>query len=192
MKKQRKRIKKEIHKNLYTHKRNRDKDGRIILNMTVKDDTNFLSDFSIGDSPVINSKVADFIEKSTYAILPDEPLLLNIYSDCIDDKEKEEYTRAIKEYYTEHYLSNKRELKRNRVLAIILALLGTLILASAFIIEHFTASVFWTEVVDIIAWAILWEAIDISAFKNKKIRVNNSRYLSYLSMKIEYHTQNNT
>lgn len=97
--KQRKEIKREAKKQSSERKYLRDADGRVIINMTVKDDTDFLSVFSTGDTPVISSEVAEFLENSTQSIRPKEQLILKIHSDCIDDNEKKEYGRAIKEYY---------------------------------------------------------------------------------------------
>ena len=165
----------------------RDADGRVTINMTVKDDTDFLSVFSVGDTPVISSEVAEFLESSTHSIMPKEQLTLKIHSACIDDNEKEEYRRAIKEYYTERYITNNRELKRNAVIVLLLALAGVITLALAFFIEHQTANLFWTEVVDIIAWVFLWEAVDISAFKNRGLRLKRFRCLAFMALNIEYY-----
>lgn len=186
MKQQRKEIKREVKKQSSERKYKRDADGRVIIDMTVKDDTAFLSAFSTGDTPVISSEVAEFLENSTHSILPKEQLTLRIHSDCIDDNEKEEYRQAIKEYYTERYITNDRELKRNAVVVLLLALAGVITLALAFFIEHQTANLFWTEVVDIIAWVFLWEAVDISAFKNRGLRLKRFRHLAFMSMRIEY------
>ena len=186
MKQQRKEIKREVKKQSSERKYKRDADGRVIIDMTVKDDTDFLSAFSTGDTPVISSEVAEFLENSTHSILPKEQLTLRIHSDCIDDNEKEEYRQAIKEYYTERYITNDRELKRNAVIVLLLALAGVITLALAFFIEHQTANLFWTEVVDIIAWVFLWEAVDISAFKNRGLRLKRFRHLAFMSMRIEY------
>lgn len=184
--KQNKEIKREVKKQSSERKYKRDADGRVIINMTVKDDTDFLSVFSTGDTPVISSEVAEFLESSTHSILPKEQLTLRIHSDCIDDNEKEEYRQAIKEYYTERYITNKRELRRNAIIVLLLALAGIITLATAFLIEHQTANPFWAEVVDIIAWVFLWEAVDIGAFKNRGLRLKRFRHLAFMSMKIEY------
>lgn len=184
--KQRKEIKREAKKQSSERKYLRDADGRVIINMTVKDDTDFLSVFSTGDTPVISSEVAEFLENSTQSIRSKEQLTLKIHSDCIDDNEKKEYRRAIKEYYTERYIAGNRELKWNTIIVLLLALAGIIALAIAFLIDHQTANPLWTEVVDIIAWVFLWEAVDISAFKNKELRIKKLRYLSYLSMNIEF------
>lgn len=168
-----------------THER--DENGRIILNMNVKDDSDFLSVFSVSNTPVISLDVAQFIETITYSVLPKEQLLLRIYSDCINDSEKEDYKNAIKEYYKEHYKLNKQELKRNAIISSILALIGIVILAIAFFIKNKTGSEFWMEVVNVIAWVFIWEAVHVSAFKNRGLKIATLRYHSYMEMDIEFY-----
>ena len=75
----------------------RDQDGRVILSMTVRDDSSFLSVYSEGETPVISSEVAEFLEKSTDALRPDEELSLCIASDCIGEEEKKLYPAAVRE-----------------------------------------------------------------------------------------------
>lgn len=164
----------------------RDEENRIVVNMTVNDDSNFLSVFSQSDTPVISTDVAEFIENSTDSILPKEPLTLRIHSDCIDDREKELYRSGIKEYYSEKNIANERELKRNNMIMILLTIAGVFVLALQLVFEYKTGNLIWSEVLNIVAWVFLWEAVDIGAFENRHLRWKKKRYLSYLSMKIEY------
>lgn len=164
----------------------RDGEGRIVINMTVKDDSDFLSVFSQSDTPVIGSEVAEFIENSTSSILPKEQLTLRIHSGCIDDTEKELYREGIREYYSEKSIANARELRRNNVVSLLLLIAGVLVLALQLVLEYRFDSVIWAEVIDIAAWVFLWEAADIRFFGNRSLQLKNRRYRSYLSMKIEY------
>ena len=164
----------------------RDDENRVIINMTVKDDSNFLSVFSQSDTPVINTEVAEFIENSTNSVLPKEQLTLRIHSDCIDDTEKAIYRDAIKEYYREKRIADSRELNRNNIIALLLTVAGVAVLAFQLFFEYITRNLIWAEVIDIVAWVLLWEAVDIIAFGNRSLRVKCKRYLSYMSMKIEY------
>ena len=119
-------------------------------------------------------------------MLPNESLALHIHSNCIDDEEKEEYKKAIKEYYVEKYISNNHIHKRNTLVAILLAIVGMFILGVAIYVEYQTENPIWTEFIDIIAWVLIWEAVDIVAFRNREMRMNNRRYLSYIAMKIRF------
>ena len=164
----------------------RDGENRVIVNMTVKDDSDFLSVFSESDTPVISTEVADFIENSTSSIHPKEKLTLRIHSSCIDDAEKALYREAISEYYTEKYVAEKRELRRNNVISLLLMLAGILVLGYELFFDCRIGNLIWTEVIDIVAWVLLWEAADISILENRAIRVKCRRCLTYASMRIEY------
>lgn len=168
---------------LRSRRHQRDKDGNIIVNMTVKNDDDFLSVYSTSETPVISTDVAEFIENSTHSISPREHFALHIHSNCIDEGEKTEYAAAIKEYYAEKYIANKKELNLNRIIISILTLAGIIVLALAFQIENAV----WSEVIDIAAWVLLWEVVDIGVFKNREINLRRQRYLAYMSMKIVYH-----
>ena len=156
------------------------------IRMTVKNDDDFLSVFSASKTPVISSDVADFIENSTAALSPKEPVALHIYSDCIDKQEQQEYRCAIKEYYVQRYRANEQERKRNRCLVLLLTVVGMLILSVSFFLNSANRFL-WAEMIDIAAWVFLWEAVDIGAFHNRDLRVKRLRYRSYMTMDIEYH-----
>ncbi len=164
----------------------RDTDGRVIINMSVKSDENFLSEFTSGDAPVISSDVADFIENATDEVLLGEPLTLSVSSRCIEKDEREIYKGAVKEYYVQKYIANERELKRNRIVVIALSILGILVLMANIIFDYTVGGRIWTEVIDIVAWVLIWEAVDIGFFGCRQMRIKKCRYLSYISMNIEF------
>lgn len=188
MSKLNRKMKKSVDKQLSDRKYKRDEGNRLIVNMTVKDDSNFLSVFSVSDTPVISMDVAEFIENSTQLIPAGELLTLRIHSNCVDEREQIIYEKAIKEYYAEKYLANERELKKNNRLSLLLVLVGIMVLAVAIFLEYMANSVIWSEVIDIVAWVFLWEAVDIRAFCNRSLKSKRLRYLAYMSMKVEYHT----
>ncbi len=178
-------LKKSIDNELAKRKYERDEDDRVIINMTVNDDSGFLSPFSENSVSVISTEVADFIENNTHSLPPNEKLTLRIHSNCIDDKEKKIYNDAIKEYYIEKYLANEKEVKRNYFIALLLLLAGIFVLTVSFFLNELNVEI-WSYVVDIVAWVLLWEAADISLLVNRTLSIMRKRYLSYLSMKIEF------
>ncbi|MBE6693828.1 MAG: hypothetical protein E7589_03590 [Ruminococcaceae bacterium] len=159
-----------------------DAEGRAVISMTVKDDSDFLSVYSQRETPFISSDVAEFIENSSHSLRPGQSLTLRIHSDCIDDGERQDYREGIQEYYSEKYIAAKRELRFNLFAVIMLALAGIATLVLAFGVDNHI----WSEVIDIAAWVFLWEAVDIGVFKLREINLNRRRYLSYISMKVEY------
>ncbi len=161
-------------------------DGRIILNMTVKNDEQFLSPYSSTSTPIISAEVAEFIEHAAEAALPDERLTLKVSSDCIDEQEKNTYKNAIAEYYKQKYVSNEREYKRNKFIVAVLAVLGVIFLAAEMVFTSLIDSFVWSAVIDIVAWVFLWEAVDIGFFENRKLKLKKLRYLAFIDMKVEY------
>ena len=164
----------------------RDEEGRVIINMSVKDDSGFLSTYSEGDAPIINSEVSDFIEHCTDAVRPNERLTLRIRSSCIDENEQVLYRQAIGEYYLQKYIANEREYKRNKILVALLMLFGVLVLAFQVFFDYTVGSSIWSEVIDIFAWVLVWEAVDIGVFESRSLKLKKQRYLSYMDMKILY------
>lgn len=179
--------KKEIEAQLSNRQFERDSDGRAIINMRVEDDSDFLSVYSPNRNPIISTEVADFIENITQTIPPNQQLTLRIYGNCIDEQEQETYRSALKAYYEEKFIVNERETKRNNIIVLALAWVGILVLALAIFLEYQRDSIIWSEVIDIAAWVLLWEAVDISVFRNRALRLKRKRYLNYISMKIEYY-----
>lgn len=186
MKQSFKEMKKRADETLASRAYERDEEGRVIVDMTVKDDTDFLSVFSANATPVVSAEVAEFIENGTHSLRPNESLSLRVHSDCIDEEEKTVYEKAIREYYAERYVANERELKRNNIVALLLAAAGVLVLALAISLEYIASSLLWAELIDIVAWVFLWEAVDISALGNRALRLKRLRYLAYMNMKIEF------
>lgn len=164
----------------------RDDDGRVIIQMNVKDDANFLSEFSESATPVISTEVAEFIENETNAVPPNEDFTLQVYNDCIDDREEKVYSAAIKEYYMQKYIANEREIKRNRFAVLLLGIAGILVLAAELIFDYRVGNALWSSVIDIVAWVLLWEAVDIGVLEARVTAIKRKRFLAYLSMKTEY------
>ena len=164
----------------------RDDGGRVIIQMNVKDDANFLSEFSESATPVISTEVAEFIENETNAVPPNEDFTLQVYNDCIDDREEKVYSAAIKEYYMQKYIANEREIKRNRFAVLLLGIAGILVLAAELIFDYRVGNALWSSVIDIVAWVLLWEAADIGVLEDRVTAIKRKRFLAYLSMKTEY------
>lgn len=179
-------LRKELRKKILDKEYRRDDEGRIVVDMYVKDDEDFLSEFSSNDAYVIDGAVAEFLAERTHAVPSGEPLALHIKSRCIDETEERLYTAAIKEYYTEKYRATRKELKIQNRIALVLGVLGVIVLAFAVWLEYRFDSLIWSEVIDIAAWVFLWEAVDIKCFKTRELSMLRKRYAALMSMKVEY------
>ena len=166
--------------------RRTDAEGRAIIPMTVRDDSDFLSPFSEGATPLISADVAEYLEEKTEELPRGKELVLQIRSGCIDPAEQEAYRLGVKEFYLIRYLSVRRELRRNLLLALILAAAGMLLLATHLIDTHLGLP-YWMELTDIVAWVFVWEAVDTLVFGSHEFRTQKRRYLAFMDMKIEFY-----
>ena len=186
MEKSLKLTKKKVDKMIKDNEYLRDEQGRVVVKMTIQDDKHVLSEFSQTETPVIDSEVAEFIENSTLSIPVKEPLNLRITSDCITDNEKEAYSKGIKEYYKQKYFSIQAAIKQNYLIATILTIVSLILLTvSIFLRDNLTFDI-WAEAINIVAWFFLWEAVGMFSFKTQELRFKRNKYLTYISMKIEY------
>ena len=163
-----------------------DAEGRAIIPMTVRDDSDFLSPFSEGATPLISADVAEYLEEKTEEIPRGKGLVLQIRSSCIDPAEQEAYRLGVKEFYLIRYLSVRRELRRNLLLALILAAAGMLLLLATHLIDTHLGLPYWMELTDIVAWVFVWEAVDTLVFGSYDLRTQKLRCLSFMDMKIEF------
>lgn len=161
-----------------------DKSNQTILKMHIENDNDFLSPFSNNKNPIISNETAEFIDNITQNKLPSQSLTLEITGDCVDNKEKQIYPKAIKNYYIEKYLSNQRELKINRMIAFVLAIFGVLVLSLSIFLELNFNLPIWARVIDIVGWVLLWEATDIELLRNRHLKYKKYKYLSLIDMKV--------
>lgn len=161
-------------------------ENRIIINMNIDNDDDFLDKFSKSDYPIVNSDIYEYINKYTSSFKPNEKYILRIHSNCIDDVEKDIYSKAIKNYYIAKYLNNNVNLKRNRIISLILGIIGGLILGLVIFLEYNQKSEFWMRIFDIVSWVFIWEAVDILFFKCNELKIEKLRTLNFIDMKIEY------
>lgn len=71
---------------------------------------------------------------------------------------------------------------------VVLGVVGIIILALILFSESWINSAVWSEVMDIVAWVLIREVVHIAVFQNRELRLMKRRYLSYLSMNIEFHS----
>lgn len=87
------------------------------INMTVNDDSDFLSPYAETGKPVISSEVAEFLENSANAFHPKERITLTVHSNCIDDDEKIVYEKAIRNYFSLQLNEVNRSMRRKTIIA---------------------------------------------------------------------------
>lgn len=179
-------LKKLAEKRLKEREIVRDEEGRAIIPMTVRDDSEFLSPFSYSGKEIVSEEVFSFLEKGAMSIPINQPICLHIYSDCISEEEQKIDTDAIHETFLRHYAENEKLLRKNTFSAIVLFLVGVLGFLLMATLMHFTDNDVLIEIADIFAWVFIWESVDVFFIERSLLRVNRRRYLSLAHAKTEY------
>ncbi len=163
----------------------RDEEGRVIIDVTVRSDEAFLSDYSV-DKPVISSDFADFLHDRLEPIPPREPLLLRIHGDCIDEDEKPLYESALREHALESYKKTATGFRRNTLLSSVMFAIGVLGIIAAVLCSVFPTNAVFTEILDIFAWVFVWEAVDLFFLERGGLRAERRRALRLYDAKIQF------
>lgn len=153
------------------------RDGEAIIHVSVKEDSGFLSPYSIDGKEVISSELAIFLEDAVKEIPPKCDVHLEISGDTIDAHEQEVYPKAIHQYYKMQLVDINRKLNRNKMSALIMliigiAVLGLYITLSFSLLENHV----FAEVIDIAAWVFVWEAVDLFFITRKEILWEKKKY----------------
>lgn len=180
---------KEIKKELKNcrNEQEADAEGRVLVDLRVIDDNDFLSPYSTANHNVISDGVSDFIEHSLSDVPSEKPIHFRIYSDVITPEEQKEYTRAIHSHYADKYRQTCMEKKKLHGVALVMALVA--VAALSFMIGIDIAGLrteVFTEIVDIFAWVFMWEAVDIFFLECTMLRFRQRRYLRLADSVIEY------
>lgn len=163
-----------------------DDEGRVLIPMTVLDDTDFLSPFSIGHDPVISADTADFLEHRMKPLMKAEDVHLVIYSDCITDEDRDVYANGIQNYFVNRYLRMKLLLRRNLWHGLLFLLAGVALFATMLLSSIIKNADLVFNMLQVIAWVFIWEVVDTFVFDRSELRKEQWVNAMGMSMAISY------
>lgn len=163
-----------------------DDKGNALFNICIKDKDEVLSPFYYDDKEVINVEFANMLDNVVSSVPLKKGVHLSLKCSDINDSEKERYSKAIKNYYENKMVDSFIKLKNNRNLLILTIFLAMISLVGLFLVNFYSAPWIIVEVVDVIAWVFVWEAVDLTAFKRALIRHEYYRARSLYKSKISY------
>lgn len=182
-----KEIKAELDARREKRERERDEDGRAIVDLQIRNDDGFLSPYSSEKHNLLSSETSDFLEKSLKTLPVNERIHFRVHSNVITAEEQKEYSEAIHEHYADCYEDVRLAIKRLSRIALVMALIGVFALTVIIgldITGQKTAVA--SEVIDIFAWVFLWEAVDIWFLQRPVLKMRQKRYLSLTDSVVEY------
>lgn len=163
-----------------------DGEGRAVIDLSIRDDSRFLSPYNMGEQNVIDSEMADFIEHSLNPVPHKEHIHFRIHSDAITEREQAVYTAAIHSYYADCYRNTCFEKKRLHRIAFFMALISVFALSAMIAFEAAGKNPVFIEAVDIFAWVFMWEAVDVFFLQCGLLRFRQKRYLALADSVVEY------
>lgn len=180
-------LKKDIKLNREYHNKSweYDKDGKLIVDLKVKDDSNFLSPYCTTNSDISN-EVEDFIEDNVPSSKSKNGIHLRIHSDVIDEKEKLEYTNAIHFHYETKRFEVYLEKRRMTFIAVIMAIIAIMALSAMIVLEYHNVHSVAISVIDIFAWVFMWEAVDILFIQCTILRHRQRKFRNLAECEVEF------
>lgn len=166
---------------------NLDEEGRSILNMKVSDESSFLSPFYF-DRPLLSDDAASYLTSHKAILLWKKGVHINIISDSISKEEEPVYREAIKGYFTQEAIRYERSQRRNYILSVILFLIGVAVFSLMFTLDHFLGDKLgmWSEVIDVVAWVFIWEAVDVAFIEKLENSYNVRMAHNLINSRIEF------
>lgn len=147
-----------------------DGEGREVIDMRVICDDDFLSPYSVGDKPYISGGVAEFLDEAVKPLDLKRGLHIKIKGETIDGDERPIYREAFKNYYCGRVAEVGAKLKRNLVASVVMLLIAVVILSVYVTMEVLGYNYVVLEMVDIVAWVFMWEAVDQFVFERSLLR----------------------
>lgn len=162
-----------------------DEEGRKIIRVYVHNDDQFVSPYASNGTPVLSGETADFLNHSLKHLRFIDKIHFIIESNCIDDDEKKLYEAAIKNYYHQELIENKEQIKQKTKISIIMILLGAIIFLIAIACSN-SAGTLLLDILDVIAWVFVWEAVDLFVLQRGTLKNQQLRYLQIMFSKITF------
>ncbi len=166
-----------------------DENGLRVINVTVNNDDGFLSPFCNENKPTLSAETASFLEHDLKNVKPKERVKIVIKSRVIDGEEKKIYSQAVKNYYLTKAQDVRTELKRNAVLSLIMLFIGIVIFSAIIILTAINQNALVLNVLDVVAWVFIWEAVDLFAFKRAELNSEQLLNLKLLNTEITFAEQ---
>ena len=186
MDKKLKELKKKINKD-YKESYSYDEDGRAIIKMNIKKNGEFLSNYNLEGENNLSDDAEKLFTSSTSKLKSSDKILYEIYYDDLTGEEINTYEKAIRSHFTSKYYQNKLKLKKIGIVSLILAIVGIAILAIMVTLMMLNiVDQIIGEVIDIVSWVFLWEAVDLWFFNRNGIKIQSLNCLKIIESKINF------
>ena len=144
---------------------------KLTLHVKIDDESQLYSNYSYsGDN--LSPELSDYLkEKAEHALPlpPKENFIVQIHTQN-NNLRLPDITRCIHRHFHNEYDAEKRKLRNNSRLALVLFTLGMVALVLQFFAEEYVDNFFLTEILNVAAWVFIWGAVEVFVLERYNIR----------------------
>ena len=177
---------KELEKKLTARPTYIDEKLNYIVNVNVDDGVSFLSNYSDSKNVVINEELAGYLKNATDAIPVKKRVHLRFRYKKADDENKNNFSKAIKNYYANQLVEVKRLIKKNIGTMFLTLLFAIIFLTLWVVVTHFNLPAVVCMVVQIIAWAFVGQAVQLLFVRHSALMHARNKILQIIDAKITF------
>lgn len=144
---------------------------KLSLHVKIKNKEDLLSNYTY-DEDNINPDLSEYlIEKAEhiYPLPSKENFIINIHTQDAS-LSLSGITHRIHRHFHDEYDIEKRKLRSNTRLALIMFIIGLMALTLYFIIDHFFYNFFLVKIVEVTTWVFIWGGIEVILIDRHDIR----------------------
>jgi len=162
-----------------------DKEGRVQINVGLKDADDFFSPYAYKTYELLNSGVTEHIDMSEGQIPITESITLEIYTEeKTTNEEKKRIRSAVKRHYAEMVVSVKRQLKINTWKGLILSAIGVVILFAEAFLYAKLSNLYLDTIMAVIGWMFLWDGMEVFLWDRSDLRRKEIKCYRLMNAKV--------
>jgi len=165
-----------------------DKNGRVIIEVGLKNADDFFSPYSYRTYEMMNPEVDKYIKLCESSIPSNEEISLDIYTENpTTNEEKRRIKQTVKRHHAEQLIGVKQKLKSNLTLGLACSIIGLLILFAEAILYDVVSSMYFDTVMAVLGWLFLWDGLEIMFYERSDLKAQKNR--SYRLMNAKVHVR---
>lgn len=137
-------------------------DNRAHIEMDIFDKDDIFSNYNVNE---LDPAFLEYIDSKVRFIKKESPISIDIKCDNLTDDEKDLIRKNLHNSYALKFESERKKIKNNRKISAVLFFFGLLVMCVYITISHFSKIAVLSEVISIISWVFIWEAVDLFFFQ---------------------------
>lgn len=127
---------------------------------------------------MLNDDIFSFIENTFKFVKKNWDLKIEIlYPEEMDIKERQKIRQLIKAHYAISYKETRKKIRRTKLIAWILLIVGSLIFILYGLLEWYQVNFLFRGIIEIFSWVFIWESCDLFVFTNSSNKLELFKYL---------------